>query len=33
MNTLRNYNKNVNWKDGRRFTISSKEEINRWVKD
>lgn len=32
MNTLRNYNKNVNWKDGRRFTTSSKEEINRWVK-
>lgn len=32
INTLKNYNKNINWVDGKKFTTSSKNEINNWAK-
>lgn len=32
INTLKNYNKDINWGDGKKFTTSSKNEINNWVK-
>lgn len=32
INTLKNYNKNINWIDGKKFTTSSKNEINDWAK-
>lgn len=31
LNTLNNYNKNINWKDGKRFSSSSKNEVKNWV--
>ena len=31
LSTLKNYNKNVNWVDGKRFGTSSQSEINDWV--
>lgn len=32
INTLKNYNKNINWVDGKKFTTSSKNEINNWAR-
>ncbi|MDE5617313.1 MAG: hypothetical protein K2I36_00470, partial [Ureaplasma sp.] len=32
LSTLKNYNKNINWIDGKRFEISSQSEINDWIK-
>lgn len=31
LNTLHNYNKNINWKDGKRFGSSSKDEVKDWI--
>lgn len=31
LSTLKNYNKNINWIDGKRFDSSSQSEINDWV--
>lgn len=33
LNTLKNYNENVNWKDGKKFHSSAKEEINNWINE
>lgn len=32
LSTLNNYNKNINWKDGKKFSSSSKNEVENWIK-
>ncbi len=32
LSTLKNYNKNINWVDGKRFGDSSQSEIDDWIK-
>lgn len=32
LSTLENYNKNINWQDGKRFSSSFKNEISNWIK-
>lgn len=33
LSTLNNYNKNINWKEGKRFSTNSKNEINSWISE
>lgn len=33
MNTLRNYDKDIHWLEGRRFTTSSQKEIRNWIEN
>lgn len=32
LSTLNNYNENINWKYGKRFSSSSKNEVKNWIK-
>lgn len=32
LSTLNNYNKNINWKSGKRFSSSSQNEVKNWIK-